>query len=54
MDEIMKDPLSPYHEAAEEIQKIIKRGLQEEKDHLYQRQPKVLDDIVRIVKEEIK
>lgn len=54
MDEIKKDPLSPYHEAPEDIKRIIKRILQAEKDRLYQRQPKVLDDIIRIVKEEVK
>ena len=54
MDEIREDPLSPYHDANEEIKKVMKRVLQAEKDHLYQRQPKVLDDIIRIIKEEIK
>jgi hypothetical protein len=54
MTETKKDPLEPYNSASDEIKKIIKRVLQAEKDKLYQKRPQILDDVIRIIKEEIK
>ncbi len=45
--------LEPFNTAGEDMKKIIKRVLQAEKDKLYLERPRVLDDIVRIIKEEI-
>ena len=44
--------LEPFHTASDEM-KIIERILQTEKDKLYLDRPRVLDDIVIIIKEEI-
>ena len=45
--------LEPFHTASDEMKRIIKRILQTEKDKLYLDRPRVLDDIVAIIKEEI-
>lgn len=53
MTEARKDHLEPFNEANDEIKKIIRRVLQTEKDKMYLDRPRVLDDIVKIIKEEI-
>ncbi len=45
--------LEPFNSASDEVKKIIKRVLGAEKDKLYLERPRVLDDIVIIIKEEI-
>jgi hypothetical protein len=49
-----KNILDPFNEASDELKMVIKRVLQAEKDKLYLSRPQILDDIVRIIKEEIK
>ncbi len=49
------DPLAPYKEAPEEIQRIMKRILEFEKERLFQHRVRGYDtEITNIVKEEIK
>ena len=48
------DPMSPYKEAPEEIQRIMKAVLNFEKERLYQQRVKYNDEITKIVMEEIK
>ena len=50
LDEIKK----PIFEAPPEIQQVIKRVLEVERDNLYLDKPRIIDDIVNIIKEEIK
>lgn len=47
------DPMTPLHEAPEEVKRIIKRVLKLESEKLYQQKPHVRNDIVRIIKEEV-
>ncbi len=47
------DPLAPFREAPEEIQRIMKKVLKFEKDRLYQKRVKFNDEIAKIVMEEI-
>lgn len=47
------DPLTPIKTAAPEVQNIIKRVLQLEKEMLYQQEPHLTSDLVKIIKEEV-
>ena len=44
----------PILEAPPEIQQVIKKVLEIERDNLYLDKPRIIDDIVNIIKEEIK
>ncbi len=46
--------LKPLHEAAEEIQNIMKKVLKLEHDRLHQKSPRINAEIIKIIKEEIK
>lgn len=48
------DPLEPLKRAPEEYKTIIKKILELESERLYQRQPHLNDDVVRIIKEVIR
>ncbi len=49
------DPVAPFKEAPEEIQRIMKRVLEFEKERLFQKRVhKYNDQITNIVKEEIR
>lgn len=48
------DALQPLKEAPEEIRKIIERVLRLEQERLYQKLPKLNDDVLRVIKEEIR
>jgi hypothetical protein len=52
--DLMKDVQAPIQQARPEVQKIIKRVLDLEKEKLYQERPHLSADILRIIKEEIK
>lgn len=50
----MKDVQEPIINAPPEVQQIIERVLQAEKDKLYMKIPRhINDDILRIIKEEV-
>ena len=53
-DEPKPDPLGPIKSASPEVARVIKQVLKLEHDHLYQDRPRVNDDILRIVKNEVK
>ncbi len=53
-NEVIIDPLAPFKEAPEEVQRIMKKVLKFEKDRLYQKVVRFNDEITNIVKEEIK
>jgi len=48
------DPLEPLKREPEEYKTIIKKILELESERLYQRQPHLNDDIIRIIKEVIR
>ncbi len=48
------DPLEPINSAPAEVANVIKKVLKLEHDHLYQDRPRVGEDILRIIKNEIK
>ena len=48
------DPLTPFKDAPKEIQQIMKKVLQFEKERLYQKRVRFNDEITKIVMEEIK
>ena len=48
------DPLEPLKRDPEEYRIIIKKLLELESERLYQRQPHLNDDIIRIIKEVIR
>ncbi len=48
------DVLEPLRRDPEHIRNIIKRVLTLEAERLYQRQPHLNDDVIRIIKEEVK
>jgi hypothetical protein len=48
------DALEPLRRDPEYIRNIIKRVLKLEQERLYQRQPHLNDDVIRIIKEEVK
>jgi hypothetical protein len=48
------DPLEPIKSAPEEVASVIKQVLKLEHDHLYQDRPRINDDILKIIKNEIK
>ena len=48
------DPQEPYKNAPPEVQKIVKRVLQLEKEWLHMDRPHIHDDVVAAVKEEVK
>lgn len=48
------DPLEPIKSAPEEIQRIIKKVLQLEKEHLYEDRPRLKEDVVAIIKQEVR
>lgn len=50
----LKDELEPLRRAPQHIRKIIKRILTLESERLYQRQPHLNEDVIRIIKEEVK
>lgn len=52
--ESLKSIEAPIADALPEIRNIILKVLQAEKDKLYQDKPRILDDIVAIVKSEVK
>lgn len=48
------EPLTPFKEAPEEIQRIIRKVLNFEKSRLYQMRVRFNDEVTKIIKEEIK
>jgi hypothetical protein len=48
------DPLEPLKRGPEEYKTIIKLVLALESERLYQRQPHLNDDVIRIIKESIR
>jgi len=52
--ETEQDMLEPLKRGPDDLKKIIKRVLELESERLYQKQPHLNDDVVRIIKEEIK
>ena len=48
------DPLEPLKRDPEEYRTIIKKILELESERLYQRQPHLNDDVIRIIKEVIR
>lgn len=52
--ETLKKIEEPIISAPQEIQKIVIRVLEAESDKLYLDKPRVVDDIVEIIKEEVK
>lgn len=48
------DPMEPIKSAAPEVASVIKKVLKLEHDHLYQDRPRISDDILKIIKNEIK
>ena len=48
------DPLEPIKTAPTEVGNVIKKVLKLEHEHLYQDRPRVNDDILRIIKDEVK
>jgi hypothetical protein len=46
--------LEPLRREPEHVRSIIKRVLKLEQERLYQRMPHLNDDVVRIIKEEVK
>jgi hypothetical protein len=48
------DALEPLRRDPEHVRNIIKRVLKLEQERLYQRQPHLNDDVIRIIKEEVK
>jgi CHASE3 domain sensor protein len=49
-----EDYLQPFNTASDEIKRIIKRVLNAEKDKIYLQRPHIMDDLINIIKEEIK
>lgn len=49
-----KNPVEPLKREPKEIREIITRVLKLEGERLYQRQPHVNEDIIKIIKEEIR
>lgn len=52
--ETLREMEEPIINSSQEIQNIIRRVLKAESDKLYQAQPRVVDDIVEIIKEEVR
>ena len=48
------DPLEPIKSARPPIQRIIKEVLRREKERLYEERPRLREDIVKIIKQEIR
>lgn len=48
------DPVQPLKECEEPIRNIIARVLKLEQERLYQRKPQLNEDVLRVIKEEIK
>lgn len=48
-----KNPVEPLKREPKEIREIIARVLKLEGERLYQKQPHVNEDIIKIIKEEI-
>lgn len=48
------DPLEPLKREPEEYRLIIKKILELESERLYQRQPHLNDDVIRIIKEVVR
>jgi len=48
------DPMEPINSAVPEVKSVIKKVLKLEHDHLYQERPRISDDILKIIKNEIK
>ncbi len=48
------NPLEPIMTAPSDVQSVIKKILKLEHEHLYQDRPRVSDDILRIIKDEVK
>ena len=48
------DPMEPIKSATPEVASVIKKVLKLEHDHLYQDRPRISDDILKIIKNEIK
>jgi hypothetical protein len=48
------DAFEPLKGGAEHIRRIIERVLTLEQERLYQKQPHLNDDVLRIIKEEVK
>ena len=48
------DALEPLNRGPDEIRAIIKRVLTLEQERLYMRKPHLNDDIIRVIKDEIK
>jgi hypothetical protein len=49
-----KNPVEPLKREPKEIREIITRVLKLEGERLYQKQPHVNEDIIKIIKEEIR
>jgi hypothetical protein len=53
-DEKPLDAFEPLKNGSAEVRRIIERVLTLEQERLYQRQPHLNDDVLRIIKEEVK
>ena len=47
------DPLAPIKNAPPEVASVIKQVLKLEHEHLYQDRPRINEDILKIIKDEI-
>ena len=52
--DLMKDVQEPIQKASPEVQRIIGRVLEAEKQKIYQERPHLITDVVAIIKEEVK
>lgn len=52
--DLMKDVQEPIVKAPSDVQRIIKRVLEAEREKLYQDKPHLIADVVAIIKEEVK
>lgn len=50
----MGDELKPVNDAPEEIKRIISRVIEHEKGKIYLSRPHIKEDIINIIKEEVK
>lgn len=48
------DAFEPLKDGPEAVRKIIERVLKLEQERLYQRMPRLNDDVLRVIKEEVR
>ncbi len=48
------DAFKPLREGPEAVRRIIEHVLKLEQEHLFQRAPRLIDDVVKVIREEVK